>query len=119
MLSSWPRTAIFRLPERARTEGVRVSDSVVVSVIPPCDFCDPVQNGRPVPAVVDGKTTHGPWANMCQDHFDMIGVGLGTGKGQRLVLQGVYRGDGAYPCPIDECDLAPQDFVKNEVESGF
>ena len=56
--------------------------TTVVRVIPPCDFC----NGS-VLAVVDGKTRIGPWANMCQRHFDLVGVGLGTGKGQRFVLK--------------------------------
>ena len=32
-----------------------------------CDFCD-------APAVMDGKTTMGPWAFMCQQHFDKYGV---------------------------------------------
>jgi hypothetical protein len=32
-----------------------------------CDFCDE-------PAVYDGKTTMGPWAHMCQAHFDRYGI---------------------------------------------
>ena len=32
-----------------------------------CDFCDKL-------AVMDGKTTMGPWAFMCQAHFDKYGV---------------------------------------------
>jgi len=28
----------------------------------------------------------GPWANMCQEHFDAYGVGLGTGQGQKYLL---------------------------------
>jgi hypothetical protein len=31
----------------------------------------------------DAKTKMGPWANMCQDCFNKLGVGLGTGKGQK------------------------------------
>jgi hypothetical protein len=29
-----------------------------------------------VPAVVYGKTTYGPWANMCADCFKRFGVGF-------------------------------------------
>lgn len=48
-----------------------------------CDLCK--QNGRLVPATVDGKTAYGPWAFMCDDCFRRAGIGLGTGQGQRLV----------------------------------
>jgi len=42
-----------------------------------CDFCDSK-------AEYDGKTKFGAWAYMCQTHFNQVGVGLGTGKGQKL-----------------------------------
>ena len=32
-----------------------------------CDFCDK-------PATVDSKTKMGPWAFMCQQHFDKYGI---------------------------------------------
>jgi hypothetical protein len=54
----------------------------VVEVLPDCDFC-----GNGTKAVVDGRTSMGPWANMCQIHHDKHGVGLGTGKGQKLKLR--------------------------------
>jgi len=45
-----------------------------------CDICK-----HPVGATfVDGKTTLGPWANMCEDCYKGYGVGLGTGRGQRF-----------------------------------
>lgn len=51
-----------------------------VAKIPPCDIeCTE-------PAAYDGKTVDGPWAYMCETHFRLLGVGLGTGKGQRLAL---------------------------------
>lgn len=53
---------------------------VEVERIPPCDLCD---DGTP--AAVDGKTIHGPWANMCEAHFERFGIGLGLGRGQRLI----------------------------------
>lgn len=55
--------------------------------LPPCDFphysaTEPIA----VTAAYDGKTTDGPWAYMCPEHFQSHDVGLGTGKGQKLVL---------------------------------
>jgi len=44
-----------------------------------CEF-----DGCAEPAVVDGKTRIGPWANMCELHFQKYGIGLGTGKGQKI-----------------------------------
>jgi hypothetical protein len=63
-----------------------MSTQVTVAVIPPCDFHRAAIVPSIVPAVVDGKTRLGPWANMCEAHFAQYGVGLGTGKGQRLIL---------------------------------
>jgi len=38
-------------------------------------------------AVYDGKTRGGPWAFMCEEHWQTFGCGiLGTGYGQKLVL---------------------------------
>ena len=58
---------------------------VKVSKLPDCDFCS--KEGHKVPARYDGKTTFGPWANMCQAHFAIYGIGLGLGRGQRLVVE--------------------------------
>lgn len=55
-----------------------------VARIPNCDFCD--EEGQPQEAQYDGATSHGPWAFMCERHFHLWGKGLGTGKGQKLVL---------------------------------
>lgn len=56
-------------------------EQVTVAALPDCDMC-------PKLAMYDGKTHFGPWANMCEGHFHLFGVGLGLGKGQRLVLAG-------------------------------
>lgn len=53
---------------------------VKVLEIPKCDFCSRK-------AFVDGRTIAGPWANMCIFHFLQYGVGLGLGKGQKLILR--------------------------------
>ena len=57
-----------------------MSKEVVVDSLPKCDFCESE-------ARYDGKTKLGPWGNMCEECFPVYGVGLGTGKGQRLVLR--------------------------------
>lgn len=58
-----------------------MSDQVTVQSLPQCDMC-----GDGSAAEFDGATAFGPWANMCNRHFGQFGVGLGTGRGQRLVL---------------------------------
>ena len=45
-----------------------------------CDFCKAV-------AHYDGKTKIGPWAYMCEEHFQMYGIGLGPGRGQKLIYR--------------------------------
>lgn len=62
-----------------------MSDKAVVARLPECDIH--AARGEPeVTARYDGKTTHGPWAHMCSDCFSAHGVGLGTGRGQELVV---------------------------------
>lgn len=55
-----------------------MADETKVSILPTCDFCG-------TEARYDGKTRHGPWAFMCEADFKEYGIGLGTGRGQRLV----------------------------------
>lgn len=58
-----------------------------VMALPKCDFCSER-------AKYDGKTKNGQWANMCQKDFDEYGVGLGMGRGQKLVVQQPAKPDG-------------------------
>jgi hypothetical protein len=51
---------------------------------PDCDVCRHTY-GRLTLALYDGKTKHGPWAYMCQEHFDLLGVGRGP-LGQLLIV---------------------------------
>jgi hypothetical protein len=55
-----------------------------VRTIPECSFCLRM-DGIHTPAMYDGKTTIGPWAFMCMKHMRQYGLGLGIGKGQRLI----------------------------------
>lgn len=56
-----------------------------------CDICQLVgtrnDDGSVTRAEFDAKTTEGPWAYLCDEHFRQFGVGLGTGLGQRLVYE--------------------------------
>lgn len=60
-----------------------MSTAVEVATLPYCDFCP--ARGSSTVALYDGKTVFGPWAHMCEACFRRVGVGLGTGVGQRLV----------------------------------
>lgn len=64
---------------------IKPHTEVVVPVLPNCDFCQ--REDKEVKADCDGKTVFGPWANMCSEHYEAYGVGLGLGRGQRLVTQ--------------------------------
>lgn len=66
-----------------------MSDTVRISVRPVCDIHKYELHRDNVPAVVDGKTRSGPWANMCEPCFALHGVGLGTGLGQRFILDNI------------------------------
>jgi|SRR5215467_391330 len=69
---------IFSLRVNPNTrELVFLTAEVTGTEFPRCDFCS-------AQAEYDGKTVMGPWAYMCQTHFEILGVGLGLGKGQRL-----------------------------------
>ncbi len=58
-----------------------MGSSVEVLTLPECDFCAE-------PAAYDGRMRVGPWAYMCERHWEIHGVGqLGTGHGQRLILK--------------------------------
>ena len=62
---------------------VKSKRKVYVGAPSTCNIC----NGPFCGQMYDGKTTTGPWANMCESCFRFFGVGLGTGLGQRYVLE--------------------------------
>jgi hypothetical protein len=64
-----------------------MSDQVVVSELPDCDLCKTQGYDPPRKARYDGATWMGPWAYMCAEHFRHHGVGLGTGRGQKLIVE--------------------------------
>lgn len=70
-----------------------------------CDLCK--SQGLQVQAVYDGKTVHGPWAYMCEEHFGAMGVGLGTGRGQRLIV-GTKPSSGSGITEVDDEDATDE-----------
>lgn len=62
-------------------------NEVGVDKISDCDICNSHGAARK-PAQYDGKTKEGPWAFMCEAHFRTYGMGLGLGKGQKLIYTG-------------------------------
>ena len=68
------------------------NEYTIVDTLPDCDVC--FSSRLPEPhfnletARYDGATKPtGRWAYMCEEHFTAVGVGLGTGKGQKLILR--------------------------------
>jgi len=60
---------------------------VKVTTLPKCDVCL-VSGVRPQKvATYDARSTHGQWGYMCEEHFQEQGVGLGLGRGQRLITE--------------------------------
>lgn len=84
-----------------------MSDTAYISKARPCDI-DPSHGD----AEYDGRTITGPWANMCESCYLSLGVGLGTGKGQRLIVgeapkrdrQAEFRAAFARGASLDELD---------------
>ncbi len=55
-----------------------------VRELPNCDICR--AEGHQAAALYDAAIPGGPWANLCQVHFEALGCQLGTGRGQKLVV---------------------------------
>jgi len=58
-------------------------DIKIAGTISYCNFCE--EEGRATEAKYDAKTRMGFWAYLCEEHFQTYGIGLGLGKGQRLI----------------------------------
>lgn len=61
-------------------------ETVWLAKRPDCDLC--ITSGLKNPARFDAKMHQGPWAYMCQIHFDANAIGLGLGVGQRILVKG-------------------------------
>lgn len=62
-----------------------MSEEVIVDALPNCDLC--AAEGVKKIAHYDAATRMGSWANLCEEHFARYAYGLGTGRGQRLILK--------------------------------
>ena len=74
---------VVMAPGHEGEEPVRGETVIWSSPEPTCDMCGAA--GVRERATVDGATWMGPWACMCDGHHKMHGVGIGTGKGQRII----------------------------------
>lgn len=75
--------------------------SVEVTKYPSCYFCR--MGGKKELAKYDGRTKSGESAYMCAQHFKEHGVGLGTGRGQKLIL---YK--------EKQCSILPNHHVRRD-----
>jgi len=82
--------------------------TAVVAALPHCVFC-PVGNRKP--AEYDFRTLNGQWGYGCHEHYlqHRLHDDLGTGKGQKLVLE-----DGVSPLHTRTFDVT----VRLEVPDG-
>lgn len=71
--------------ELSMEDDCRITETVWPENNPKCDFCKMLPSHEEVEAKYDGKTSIGSWALMCEEHFKRYGIGLGLGKGQKLV----------------------------------
>ncbi|GAB3260326.1 hypothetical protein [Kineosporia babensis] len=64
-----------------------MADETYISSPVHCDT-HPVKHpdGPAVNAAYDARTVQGFWAYLCESCFSEWGIGLGTGKGQRLII---------------------------------
>jgi hypothetical protein len=82
----------------SKVEDYPRHEAVAVSVLPDCDICRHVElKMQPERALFDGRTHIGQWANMCHPHMTSHGVGLGLGRGQRLVIPGIGEAISRHP----------------------
>lgn len=66
-----------------------MSDRVTVGHLPDCDLHTMVHKQPGIPARYDARVPGGTsWAYLCEECFTRVGARLGTGFGQRLMLEG-------------------------------
>jgi len=107
-------------------EGEDMSDRVRVPSLPECDIHKYELNTTGVTAHYDGKTVKGPWAYMCEGCFTSHGIGLGTGRGQRLYVEGEDMNDKTvrvlivYPdLPAETKDITAKLKTFQEIVGGY
>jgi hypothetical protein len=53
--------------------------------LPACDV-HKLEHNVITPAKYDARLKYGTWGYVCEECFQLLGVGLGVGKGQMLIL---------------------------------
>lgn len=96
--------------------------TALVDELPPCDYCKMMGKEPPEPAEYDAMTFTGPWANMCEAHYQRFGIKpLGLGRGQKLVVRGSVKHSAEVLSEADELckqcgkDCAEDSFNKETV----
>lgn len=74
---------------------------------PTCDLCKYLDGKDGEPAQYDGRTTMGPWAAMCEKHFQSHGTGLGTGNGQKITGTSAAKTADALGFGVPERGIVP------------
>lgn len=88
------------------------SDKVIMDKYPRCDFCDE-------DAHYEAKTNMGLWAYMCDSHYKEHGIGLGTGRGQIIIIDGGGRSSTSDKIPGGRAEGLPDSsFDKEDLEKG-
>lgn len=77
--------ARVEVSEEDLKEGIKSYKEVEVAELPMCDICEASMIKKE--AQYDCLLKQGVWANTCDEHFEQFGVGLGLGKGQKLIKQ--------------------------------
>lgn len=83
-----------------------MSTAVKVTALPPCDFCllaGVLKRGETPRGVYDFKTRSGSWANGCHEHYHehRMFTELGTGKGQKLFIEGAPHNPPPKPAHLE------------------
>jgi len=65
--------------------SINSDQEVVIEKLVQCDLCKIAE------AKYDARSKMGPWGYMCQKCFGFYGIGLGIGKGQKLVVRAPRR----------------------------
>lgn len=93
------RTWLPDMEVEPRIKATRIAGFVcITSHLPECDIC--IAEGEAIPnrARYDARTIHGPWANVCEHHFDTDTTGqLGYGYAQYLVPSEEMEAGGLLP----------------------
>lgn len=91
--------------------------SVIVQSIPNCDICK--MSGVTTPAYADAALTVGTWGNVCIQHFNQYGRGLGLGRGQRLLLDPKVEAERTLSESVNEDEEEDDDeWVDPEVDAA-